>query len=200
MIKNIIFDIGGVIIFHDKKLMSKIFHQLFPNGFDEAILIWKKNKDLLNTGKMTSKELIGKINTKINLKVSNEYLHKKYIDLYKQESANTNTELLRWIKENKNIYNVFSLSDTIDAHLEHNMSRKIFDDFQQTFNSNIEGIAKSEGEKAFVNLINKTKIIPEESIFVDDSPANIQLAKNLGFKTIQYITYENFQLELNLHK
>ena len=197
MIKNIIFDIGGVIIFQDIKLMSKTFLELFPNNFQEIMDIWNTNKILLNTGKISSKELIAMMNEKIDSNFSNEYLYEKFIDAYKKDSINLNTELLQWIKENKNNYRIFSLSDTIDIHLECNINKNIFEDFEQTFNSNIEGIAKAQGEIAFINLINKTKINPEDSLFIDDLAVNVEQAKKLGFKTILYVNNWDLLKKLN---
>lgn len=42
------------------------------------------------------------------------------------------------------------------------------------------------GEKIFNDMVKKAKIKPQESLFIDDSPANIEAAGKLGFYTILY--------------
>ena len=42
------------------------------------------------------------------------------------------------------------------------------------------------GEKIFNDMAKKAKIDPRESLFIDDSPANIETANRLGYHTILF--------------
>ena len=52
-------------------------------------------------------------------------------------------------------------------------------------------------KKIFKELINKYKILPEESIFIDDLKSNILAARELGFNAIQYTSHKRFLKEFN---
>ena len=45
--------------------------------------------------------------------------------------------------------------------------------------------------------INSTLFQPQESLFIDDAPANIETAAQLGFKTLLYDVNKNLEEELN---
>jgi len=51
-------------------------------------------------------------------------------------------------------------------------------------------------DEAF-HLIEKYKLKPEESIFIDDLKKNILTAKALNFNTIHYTSHKKFATEFN---
>ena len=50
--------------------------------------------------------------------------------------------------------------------------------------------------KMFEEIISKESILPEETLFVDDGPANIEMGKYLGFKTFCPQNGEDWTKEL----
>jgi 2-haloacid dehalogenase len=81
----------------------------------------------------------------------------------------------------------------------------VFNQFE--FLRSLDGIVVSGDEKVvkpfpeiYNILINRYQIDPESSIFIDDNYLNIQSAKNIGFKTIQFETPENLRQHLKLLK
>ncbi|MEQ6119284.1 HAD-IA family hydrolase [Reichenbachiella sp. MALMAid0571] len=54
--------------------------------------------------------------------------------------------------------------------------------FERIYYSHVEGIRKPEAE-AFTNILTKSNLIPDETLFVDDSWDNIKKAKELGIHT-----------------
>ena len=81
----------------------------------------------------------------------------------------------------------------------------VFKQFE--FLRSLDGIVVSGDEKvvkpfpAIYNiLINRYNISPESCIFIDDNYLNIQSAKTIGFKTIQFESPENLRQHLRLLK
>ncbi len=44
-IKNIIFDLGGVILLQPKELMYTVLREIFPDKIDQAYELWNQNKN-----------------------------------------------------------------------------------------------------------------------------------------------------------
>jgi 2-haloacid dehalogenase len=81
----------------------------------------------------------------------------------------------------------------------------VFNQFE--FLRSLDGIVVSGFEKKikpfpeiYNILINRYNIAPESCIFIDDNYLNIQSAKAIGFKTIQFDTPENLRKHLMLLK
>jgi 2-haloacid dehalogenase len=81
----------------------------------------------------------------------------------------------------------------------------VFKQFE--FLRSLDGIVVSGDEKVvkpfpeiYNILINRYNIDPESCIFIDDNYLNIQSAKKIGFKTIQFESPENLRKHLKLLK
>ena len=83
------------------------------------------------------------------------------------------------------------------VYLLSNLSHKMKDDMSSySFFDNCEGHIFSYEEKLckpdpeiFSRLIQRYGLKPEETIFIDDSPANIRTARKLGFLAIRHICF-----------
>ncbi|MBQ5802767.1 MAG: HAD-IA family hydrolase [Bacteroidales bacterium] len=53
------------------------------------------------------------------------------------------------------------------------------------------------GKEIFLKVLEEAGIEPQESLFIDDAPANIETAAQLGFKTLLYDVNKNLEEELN---
>ena len=67
----------------------------------------------------------------------------------------------------------------------------------------LEGYVISGAEKLlkpdpeiYLRLIDRYCLKPEESVFVDDNPANVEGARKVGMKAVQYVTLEQAMEEL----
>lgn len=65
--------------------------------------------------------------------------------------------------------------------------------FHRIFNSSEIGFCKPMVE-AYEHVLTGLGCLPSEILFIDDSQSHIQAAKDLGFKTIHYSSYEEFCL------
>ncbi|MBI2499301.1 HAD-IA family hydrolase [Candidatus Woesearchaeota archaeon] len=197
MIKNIIFDIGGVLITKTKynKLALTI-----------SKLIFKQNKVLRETNiqpkikkywrewrvsKITEKEFFEKVKTTLHLKYPVFFIKKH---LYSAHEIDY--EILNLIKELKQNHKLYSLTN--HAREWYNSQNKQVH-FDKLFNGIVTSfdakIAKPK-IKIYKLLLNKYKLKPKETIFIDDQTENIVTARNLGIKSIHYKNIIQLKKEL----
>ena len=190
MIKNIIFDIGGVLLEYNpktyldklnieerkrKKLNEIIFHNYnwrrCINGFinnDELIKNLSKDNEKY---KEEIKEILTKENLKYMLPPKKDMI--EYYKSLKQKGyniylcSNLTQDTYNYINNN---FEIIQLSDG-----------GVFSCFENISKPNVE---------LYSILINKYKINVEETIFIDDTKANIISAKEIGLKTILFENME----------
>ncbi len=95
-------------------------------------------------------------------------------------------ERMRRLKELRGQYNMYLLSNTNPCHFAYFPSKMGFfrldDLFQKLFLSYEMGVCKPDS-KIFELVITSANIRPEETLFIDDSEANIEIGKSMGFQT-----------------
>ena len=57
-----------------------------------------------------------------------------------------------------------------------------------------------EGKKAFIYLIKRLNIKPEESVFIDDLEKNVTYAKEVGIHGMVYKNFEQLKTDLTALK
>jgi epoxide hydrolase-like predicted phosphatase len=196
MIRNLIFDFGGVILKHEETHNEVTLSKMFSISFEEAESLWAKYKADLLIGKESSRQFISKLKGELNSNLEIEELMRIWRDLYKKEADNVNNELLRLIEVLKKKYKVYLFSDTIEIHDEYNAKRGIYEKFHGVFKSFEEGYKKPDRE-ACVNILEKISASPKECVFIDDLDENVQMATRLGLKGIRYKNLRQFKKELS---
>lgn len=196
MIKNIIFDFGGVILKHKSTLLEDKISQIFNISSEQALKVWQKERQSLLIGKISSKQFLDKLRIELNSDKPLSEIVSQWKEIYIKEAKDIDLELLKFIEDLKNNYQVFLLTDTIDTHDEYNSNRGIYDKFNKVFRSHIEGLSKLNDD-AFINALNKIDANAEECVFIDDVEVNVERAENLGMKGIVYKNKENLKQELS---
>ena len=196
MIKNIIFDLAGVIFdFNPKKYIQNF-------GYDEKnteILLkevfWGKEwMELATKPKGTFKEVKEKIKKRIP-----EY--SKEID----ELENGNWLSILTIRKDEELFfkevktngfNVYILSDLSKECYDYDIT--LSDVFQVADGAtySFEVGSNKPNTNNFTTLLNKYDLIPNESIFIDDNPNNIKTANELGIHGIVFKNLEQCKKEL----
>ncbi len=195
-IKNIIFDLGGVILLQPKELMHTLLKEVFPDKIDQAYELWSKNKNKTILGEMTTGELVKEFKEKLNDKSSTSSIKEKYKNAYKKHVANINSELMTYIQRLRKKYKVYLLTDTIDIHDEYNKTRGIYPKFDKVFKSFEEHLKKPD-KKAYLNVLKKINAKPYECVFIDDLNENIIAARKLGLHGIVYDSLEDLKQKLD---
>lgn len=194
MIKNIIFDIGGVFLeYNPKTYLDKLnIEESKRKELNNIIFHNQKWRDCLN-GFINNEELInylGKENPKYKNEIE-QILSKdnlKYMLPPKQDII----EYYKSLKQNG--YKIYLCSNITECTYDY-----IKDNFEiiQTADGGVfscfEHISKPNIE-IYQNLINKYQINVKETIFIDDTNKNIINASKIGLKTILFNNIEQLKI------
>ena len=102
-----------------------------------------------------------------------------------------------WVKELKDKgYKVYALSNWPEHLYEQRAHKLDFLDLMDGYCLSFQEHLNKPDPAAFENLLQKYGIAPEEAVFIDDSPANIDAAKKLGIHGILFLGYEDAKSKL----
>ena len=188
-IKSIIFDLGGVLLNIDFKKVSDAFRVLGVDTFDEMYSQSKVDMPFenLEVGKISEEEFCFAINNHSGKSI----LPNDITTAWNSILLDFRTESLAHLKILKNKYKLFLLSNTNSIHLQ--AFNKIFDKSigQGTFNSFFDkayysheiGLRKPD-VAAYLYILNENNLLPQETLFIDDTLKNIEGARAVGLQTI----------------
>ena len=178
-IKNVIFDLGGVIINLDLNKTIKAFNKLSETPF-EKIYTQASQIELFNsldTGKISEKDFFNELKKKINYSGKDETL----LNAWNAMLLDVPEKRLDVLVEMKHNYNTYLLSNTCESHIkafEHDLYNehgvKNFDDyFDKVYYSCRVGLRKPDKE-IFELVLKENNLKPEETIFIDDSAQHVK--------------------------
>lgn len=200
MIKNVLFDYGGVILDLQKARTlnaPQAISIMFGLSIEEAVAIWRANSHDLVIGKETPLKLLERLKKATNSDKIAERLLKEWEILNSKKREYINWELLLLVAELRKKFKVYIFSDTFDVAKDDELNKEINSLFDGAFVSYREGFRKPSIE-AFQNVLNKINAKPEECIFVDDTERNVIAANELGIKAFIYTSLN--QLRKDLHQ
>ncbi len=187
-IKNIIFDLGGVIINIDYHKTIKAFEKL---GIKNAETLYSQHKqndlfDLLETGKISPSEFYDRLREITGTNATNQQLEKAWnAMLLDFPEGITDT-----LKKAKAKYKTFLLSNTNEIHYRNytkHLKKQFGTDnlgelFDKQYLSHRIGLRKPHKE-AFELILKENNLNPAETLFIDDSIQHIEGAGKVGLKT-----------------
>tara|TARA_R110002126_G_scaffold291794_1_gene458708 strand:- start:18939 stop:19538 length:600 start_codon:yes stop_codon:yes gene_type:complete len=190
-IKNIVFDLGGVIMNLDVPRTIKAFNQIGINNivndtghhyqhsffYDFEIDLISEDQFLESLQKLSDKTL--------EFSVIKEAWNAMILDIPEDR-----IDFIKSLKEN---YNLFLLSNTNSIHQlkylsDFEQKYKFNDLFQTAYYSHEIGIRKPD-QKVFHFILEDSRLIPEETLFVDDSLENINSADKSDINTFHIKNY-----------
>ena len=186
MIKNIIFDWGGVLIHLDKNCCAEAFAECGIAVGDELSNPYGQRTYLkdFERGLMSVDEFHETVRRVYGAQLSNEQIDYAWNALL-QEIPTYKLDMLLKLKKQ---YRLFLLSNTNALHWEEGRKRfdyqgyRAEDFFEQIFLSNEIHELKPSPE-AFRKVAQMAGIVPEETLFIDDLQASCDAASALGFHT-----------------
>ncbi len=186
-IKNIIFDLGGVLLNLDiprtqqafASMGAKDFQQYFGHGFADSFF-----KDY-EIGKISDREFIDSLKTLTGISSSDETIISGWNAMLLDFPAER-IELLRSLSSK---YRVFLFSNTNALHLAafRQTYREAFggadldDHFEKAYYSHLLGQRKPD-RSSFEHIIKENGLIASETLFVDDALVNVEAAKEAGLQ------------------
>lgn len=187
-IKNIIFDLGNVLLKINTELSKQAFKNYGIFNFDSLYTLANQVNlfDELETGKITEFEFFEKFRKITKTNLENEIIEKCWNQLI-FDYPHENLEILKQIK---NSYNTFILSNTNKIHYKHytyilkknhgieNLESLV----KKAYFSHECGLRKPD-KNFFLLVLNENNLITEETLFIDDDIRNIKAANELGIKT-----------------
>ncbi len=187
-VKNILFDLGQVLIDLDVSKTEKAFKKLLPSANSNFFSFYQQTSffNAFETGSLSEDAFRDTIK-----KVSHKNLSRKCID----KAWNTmlvdfpikKINFLKQLREQK--YKLYVLSNTNSIHIRYinevllsSNEQMVEDFFNEVFYSYKIGFRKPD-KKAYTYVLKHAKINAEETLFIDDRIENIKAAKNLYFQT-----------------
>ncbi len=187
-IKNILFDLGGVILDIDVHATLKGFYDL---GFPPELLQYPTNmhSDLFfkyESGKIDTPTFRNELRKFTGLDFSDEELDGAWNAMI----IRIPEERTRLLEKLKDKYELYMLSNTSPLHVPvfeqmylEKAGKAMKDTFKKIYYSYEIGWHKPDKE-AWEFVINDAGIVPEETLFLDDNIHNIKASQELGFQAI----------------
>ncbi|WP_114782379.1 HAD family hydrolase [Botryobacter ruber] len=188
-VKNIIFDLGGVIINIDYNKSVQELQKYSPEGRTIAFSQKAQSElfDLFETGVSTPAQFRRHLREEYNLQATDQQLDDAWnamlLDIPKER-----IDLLLELGKN---YRIFLMSNTNAIHLErfnaivaHSFTIPSLDSlFEKTYYSHLIGKRKPDA-LVFEEIIAQNGLQKDETLFIDDSIQHIESARNVGLQTL----------------
>lgn len=191
MIKAIIFDFGNVICRFTNELFVARIAVLMGKDIEETrSLIYKKSNitNEFEMGLLESKEFAEALSNLCGLKVSEQKLKKiytenKYTPIEGMESL---------ISSLLGKYKVGLLTNTSEWDFEEALKVSPIINKFEAITTSFEVKTMKPNRKIYLDILEKLKLAPEECFYVDDLIENVEAAKKVGLKAVQFLGIDKF--------
>lgn len=190
-IRNVIFDLGGVLFNINFSLTEKAFTELGVKDFSSFFTQFHSNDLFVKLETGVDEDLFYEdFRTTTGLQLSNEEIR----DAWNALLLDFRMESIAALPELKSRYNLYLLSNTNEIHMQefHRIYRTLFaessfdDLFDAAYYSHRIGHRKPNAS-AFEYVLEKHGLVAEETLFIDDSINNIEAAQKLGIQTVHLL-------------
>ena len=185
--KNVVLDLGGVIINLNQDKTYKAFQTLFPIEFKELHSKLKTSNWLerFEVGEFSSIEFLSWFK-----QFDDEVTNQQLTNAWNSMLLNIPNERIELIKSLSRTHTIYLLSNTNDIHYQfiHKYVTKNFDglDFNSLFKKvylSHEIKLRKPNKAIFEHVLNDSNLKAKETFFIDDSEEHVLSAKQLGIKT-----------------
>ena len=184
MIKNLVFDLGNVLIeWNSEKILTyfepeKERRQVLRQAIFESGVWHQTDKGELSL-KEACEEVLTQLDASYHSAIKNIFYH-WYEVVYVYSDLQERIRL--WANQGYRIY-ILSTTCEIFYHIEKAGLLPIYPLLSGYILSSEVGVVKPEAE-IYQKLLKKYNLNPVESVFIDDIQANLDTAAELGFETI----------------
>lgn len=196
MIKAIIFDVGGVCLEDNPMVfLGKLEEKAGMSKKELYFLTWdtKEWRLLYQKGLLTEKQLLEVLKKKGMVK---EDVLIYIMKNGRKEILRPMPEVLKFIEKLKKRYKVYALSNVDRESVEYVKKKiSIYNVFDDAVLSCEIGMAKPEQE-IYKYVLKRFGLKPEECIFIDNRPKNVEGARKVGIKSILFESIEQIKRDL----
>lgn len=188
-VKNIIFDLGGVLFNIDYKLTINEFVRLGIKNFESVYSQLNQQHlfDRFEKGEITADEFRREINQIASLNLTSGEIDRAWNTML----LGLPDENIRFIERIGKEFRLFLLSNTNQIHTEkfHEMIRlengleHLDCYFEKIYLSHLIGARKPEA-KAYQIILEENNLKPAETLFIDDSPQHVEGAIKTGIQAV----------------
>ncbi len=189
MIKNIIFDLGGVIMTIDQGEAMRRLKVLGLESAEDFLNPYTQNGIFgdLEEGKITAEEFRSELGKLVGREMTFDDC--KYFWLgYRKEVPQRNLDFLKVLRAKG--YRLILLSNTNPFMMSWALSNefdgngKSLEDYFDALYLSFRLKTMKPSQRFFQKVLESECIRPEESLFVDDGRRNVEAAEQLGFHTL----------------
>lgn len=188
MIENVIFDFGGVIVDLDYDASVRAFKALGADDIEQVLDRYRQRDFFLDLelGAITPAEFVERLGTMCGRKVTYREAAAALEAIVITPVQPRRLEMLRRLRERYRLMllsntNPIILSMAAGAHFAADGSH-LADYFDRLYTSCDLHLAKPDAP-IFEYMIADAGIVPERSLFVDDSERNVAAGRAIGFQT-----------------
>ena len=196
-IKNIIFDLGGVILTLDRSEAVRRFESIGLDCAEELLDPYHQKGIFLDfeEGKLSDIEFYDEVRKLAGKSISDEDIIYSWLGFIQDTPAYK----LEMLEELKKSYNLYLLSNTNPAIMswasspQFSEKGKCLDEYFNKLYLSYKIKMTKPHSKIYEYLIQDAGIIPSETLFIDDGTANIEAGKALGMRVFQPKNGEDFR-------
>ena len=187
MIKNIVLDLGGVLFFLDREEALRRFDALGVPNVAEMLDPYLQSGYFLQVedGRMTEPEFRAALSASAGRELTYDEIAHAYVGFLRS----VDTYKFDFIDEELKDYRIFILSNTNPYVMDFCESdrflpsgRPLSSFCEKKFASCEMGLVKPD-RRIFEKMIAEGQMKPEETLFLDDGPANVAMAAEFGIHT-----------------
>lgn len=189
MIKNIVFDFGGVIVDIDRDKAVQAFIKLGLADADTRLDKYHQTGIFqeLEEGKLSADEFRQQLGDLCGRELTMEETKQAWLGFFN----GVDLRKLDYIAELRNSYQVYVLSNTNPFVMswacspEFSSRKKPLNDYCDALYLSYQVGYTKPAPEIFDFMIKDANLNPSETLFVDDGSSNIRIGKELGFETFQ---------------
>jgi putative hydrolase of the HAD superfamily len=197
-IKNIVFDLGGVLITLNKNESVRRFKSLGLENADQLLDPYHQKGIFLQLeeGILSEKEFYDAVRSEAKKYISDEDIIWGWMGFI-EDFPDYKLKMLETLRFKG--YKLYLLSNTNPVVMRWGLSsgfskdgKSLYDFFDRLYLSYQMKCVKP-GLEIFQKMIKDSEMNPFETLFIDDGQANVAMGKQLGFQTYQPVNGEDFR-------
>lgn len=196
-ITNVVFDFGGVIAPADLGVVIGRFKALGLANIEDYLNLVRQQGFFgdFETGLIDKEEFRTRVSKEIGREVTMDECRNAYMGFF-SSIPESNLSLMRRLRSEG--YRLSLLSNTNPFILEWALSKKFdchghsLDEYLDSLYLSYELKVMKPDERIFRMMLEAEKVAPEQVLFIDDGPKNVEAARKIGLNVIQATNGEDW--------